>query len=280
MQAIATSALALATLVGTHLPAQAADVAPPADLGGWACTGACAAVAPGGDVGASPTGHAAFGVVTTAGSTATGVSPVPVKDNNTGMATNGSRWRSGSFAAASGDRLSLYFNYVSTDGNGYDDFAWARVVNADDASLVSWLFAARSTNSSTGKVVPGDLLDNKAFDPDQQLVGFKDWSFTSKTSADPVDFAPLGDSNGTCWEDDAKGCGTTGWMQSLYRFDAAGTYRVEVGVSNWGDTLYDSALAFDYQTLTATAPVPEPGTLPLLASGLALMGVVLRRRRA
>ena len=94
-----------------------------------------------------------------------------------------------------------------------------------------------------------------------------------------MDFPVLGGSNGTCWDQDAKGCGYTGWLQSQYSFSDAGRYRVEVGVTNWGDGLYDSALAFDFQQLSSTAPVPEPGALPMLASGLALLGAVLQRRR-
>ena len=36
--------------------------------------------------------------------------------------------------AAAGDTLSLYFSYVSTDGKGFDDYAWARLVTADSGA--------------------------------------------------------------------------------------------------------------------------------------------------
>jgi len=276
-----THTLLAATLSCLAATAQAAAVIPTNDLADWTCTGACGAIAPTGDIAASPTGHARYGYVTTFGSEALNVSPIVVKDNSTGVATNGSRYLSGTFGAASGDQLNMFFNYVSTDGKGFDDYAWARVVNASDNSLVSWLFSARSTNSNTGNVVPGDALDKKAFDPDAIIVNYKDFEFTSKTVDDPVDFSVLGDSNGTCWRDNAPGCGYTGWLESLYSFSDAGSYRVEVGVNNWGDTAYDSALAFDFANLRATAAstVPEPGSLPMLASGLLLMGAVFQRRR-
>lgn len=274
--------ITLATLAGLGTNAQAANVIPSANLADWTCNGACGAVAPGGDIGASPTGNATFGYVTTAGSSDTNVSPFDAGNNATGAATNGSRFLSGAFGAAGGDQLNLYFNYASTDGKGFDDYAWARVVNASDNALVSWLFSARSTNSGTRNVVPGDLLDKSQFDPDTTLVGYKDWDFNSKTSADPIDFSVLGDANGTCWRDNAKGCGHTGWLESSVSFSEAGSYRVEVGVSNWGDTAYDSALAFDFNGLSGiagpVAPVPEPGTLPMMASGLALLGLATRRR--
>lgn len=271
--------LLLATALATTA-AHAAPVTPPADLATWDCTGACGGVAPGGDIGASPTGNARFGYVTTFGSAASGVSPVVVKDNSTGVETNGSRWLSGSFSAAQGDELSLFFNYVSTDGKGYDDYAWARIVNASDQSLVSWLFTARSTNGGTKNVVPGDVIDKNEFDPRDVIVNYKsDFDFTSKTADDPVDFSVLGDSNGTCWRDNAPGCGYTGWLQSLYSFSAAGSYQLELGVTNWGDQAYDSALAFDFAQLSVTTPVPEPASLPMLASGLALLGGLAHRRR-
>ena len=273
-------AAALALLVAG--PARAANVTPTADLADWACTGACGSTAPAGDVSASPTGNARIGYVTTFGAQASGVSPIALSSNSTasGSETNGSSYLSGSFAAAQGDQLAMHFNYVSTDGKGYDDYAWARVVNAADNALVAWLFTARSTNGGTKNVVPGDVLDKDVFDPREVIVDYKsDFDFTSKTSDDPVDFSVLGSSNGTCWRDNAPGCGYTGWLESRMTFAAAGNYRIELGVTNWGDEAYDSALAFDYAGLTATAPVPEPGTLPLMAAALGLLAVLHRRAR-
>ena len=196
-----------------------------------------------------------------------------------GTETKGSRWGSGAFAAAAGDRLEVAFNYLSTDGKGFDDYAWARLVGAADGGLVAWLFTARSSNSSTRNIVPGDVLSRQDFDPRSVIVDYDQFEFHSKTSADPVNWSPLGASNGSCWKDNAAGCGYTGWLLSRHDFASSGQYRLELGVVNWGDGAYDSGLAFDLAGLQA--PVPEPQAWVLLSVGLAawVAGATRRRRR-
>jgi hypothetical protein len=269
------AALALSAHVGT----QAASAMPPADLANWTCTGACGALGPDGDIVASPLANPQYAYVTTSGSDAFGVSPVALDPNNRGggIETNGSKFVSGSFHAAAGDTLEIQFNYVSTDGKGYDDYAWARIVDASDLSLVAWIFTATSSNSGTRNIVPGDVVDKHDFDPDAVIVNYKDYEFTSKTATDPIAWSVLGSSNGSCWEDNAAGCGYTGWLLSRHGFAAAGDYRVEVGVVNWGDTAYDSGLAFDYAQLTSN--VPEPASWPLALAGIGVVGFMVRRRR-
>lgn len=171
----------------------------------------------------------------------------------------------------------MHFNYVSTDGKGYDDYAWARLLDATNGQLVAWLFTARSSNSATGNIVPGDVVTRKEFDPREVIVNYDTFNFTSKTVEDPVDWSLLGGSNGTCWKDNAAGCGYTGWLHQRHSFQAAGAYRLEVGIVNWGDEAYDSGLAFDLSGLAA-APVPEPAAWQLFAAASLLTGLRLRRR--
>lgn len=108
--------------------AQAADVAPPGLLSTWTCVGQCGASAADGDIVLSPLASPAYGYVATAGSTAYGASPLVLGSNSRGSETNGSVITSGAFNAATGDLLDVQFNYVSTDGKGYDDYAWARLL--------------------------------------------------------------------------------------------------------------------------------------------------------
>lgn len=94
-------------------------------------------------------------------------------------------------------------------------------------------------------------------------------------------WAELGGSSGTCW---AAGCGYTGWIQSLFSGEAAGTYVLEFGVSNSNDTAFNSGLAFaGIQVggqLIDPVPVPEPSSLSLIGAGFAALLVWRRRRRA
>jgi hypothetical protein len=255
--------------------AQAAGVAPPGDLATWACVGQCGSSAADGDITLSPFGSAAYGYVATAGSTVYGASPLVLGGNSRGIETNGSVITSSPFSAAAGDQIDVQFNYVSTDGKGFDDYAWARLVNASDTSLVAWLFTARSSNSATGNIVPGDVLRKEDFDPRDVIVNYDSFSFTSKTTDDPINWAPLGASNGSCWRDNAAGCGFTGWLQSRHTFALGGSYRLEVGLVNWGDEAYDSGLAFDVVGLTAAA-VPEPAGWQLLLAGGVIGALRLR----
>ena len=271
--------------------AHADPVVLPSDIStDWTCTGSCGSLAGADDIALSPTGNAKYGYVTTSESAETGVSPLSLDPTSrgTGIETNGSKIVSSSFTAGQGDVLSIYFNYVSTDGKGYDDYAWARLLNASDNSFVAWLFTAESTNSGTKNIVPGKVVDKNVFDPDTAIENFKDYSFTSKPGTDAVDWAALGASNGTCWKDDAAGCGYTGWLKSTHTMASGGNFRVEFGVVNWGDGAYDSGLAFDFTNLSASAVVPpppgadipEPATPALLALALGVMGGTARRRRS
>lgn len=277
-------------VAGLSLPALAADV----DLSSisWTAVGAAGLIYGDATVPESPLGNARFGYVTTAGGEFN-VSPLVLKTDGKGneMANNGSTVRSSAFSASADDVLSLQFNYVSTDGRGYDDYAWARLIDTDTNQTAAWLFTARSTNSARGNVVPGDVLkrqvDGNA--PDELDAVLDNGNSIGFDVASTV-WAPLDTWSGYCW-DDANTCGPTGWIQSEYKVARNGTYALEIGVVNWGDTLFDSAMAFDFGAIAPanfsnvtlidngpTPPVPEPSTWAMLVAGAGVLGWGVRRR--
>lgn len=276
--------LALAGALLNASTGYAADVA--LDTVTWNTTGAAGVIAGGTTVPASPLGNAPFGYVTTAGGVY-GASPLVLRDEGRGSEnqTNGTKVVSGSFSAAASEKLDLYFNYVSTDGRGYDDYAWARLVNAGNNTTAAWLFTARSTNSANGNVIPGNVLNRQVDNnlPDELDAVLNDGNTVGFKVAG-TDWAPLGYSSGICW-DGANTCGPTGWIKSSYSITTTGSYYLEFGVINWGDEAYDSALAFDFAGLRQanfnglTTPVPELPPVAMMALGLGLMAVVARRRQ-
>lgn len=255
----------------------------------WTPTGTAGVIAGDNTVPNSPTANLQFGYVSTDYG-AYGTSPLVLKDEGRGSEnqTNGTKIVSSTFAAGVNDTLTLYFNYVSTDGRGYDDYAWARLVKAntsDSNNTAAWLFTARSTNSANGNVVPGNVLkrqtdDNLPSEIDAVLNGGNTVDF----SVTGTEWAPLGYSSGICW-DSANTCGPTGWIKSSYTVANSGTYFLEFGVNNWGDQAYDSALAFDFAGLQRAnfadiaTPVPEPEGYALILAGLAVVGVAVKRKR-
>lgn len=259
------------------------------NLADWTCVGSCGVLGADGDITLSPYGSTRYAYLTTNNSTAHDVSPLNIVESGGGGSefrqTNGSSYTSMPFTLAAGESVEAYFNYVSTDGKGFDDYAWARLIDEAGETAV-WLFTARSTNGNKQNVVPGNALskaDNNLvdFDPDTTIVNYADFEFNTRTTKssdfDPIDWSPLGIWNGTCWRDNAEGCGFSGWLESKVT-PGAGTYQLEIGVVNFGDEAWDSGIAFDLQGLTAPTPVPAPGALLLMAGATSLLA--LRRRRA
>jgi len=227
------------------------------------CFGTCGTLGAEGVVTAPP-GGGDYQYVSTAG----GLDGVGSLDLGIGE-RNGSLYVSDSFSASAGDSLQIYFNYITSDGAGWADYAWA-ALRPDGGGADILLFTART--KATGDVVPGyDLpgLDAGAnLDPASTPIipGISNWS-------------PLGASAIKCFIGPEYGCGYTDWIEMDYVFDVGGTYSLVFGVTNLLDRVQDSGLAFTLPTMTRGS-IPEPGTLTLMLGGLGLVGGLRRRGRA
>lgn len=266
-----TKKQALKFLRSTFLAASAlvftstAFAAPMFDSGipaGWTTVGNAGTLGANGVVSLAPSGGSQYGWV----STQNGVTGVALPGvGGVGVGTNGSTLRSTAFSADAGEALEFQFNYVTSDGAQYSDYAWARLLDTA-FNEVALLFTART--SPSGSIVPGFSMPAPAATLIPASVpiigGGPAWS-------------PLGGSSGSCYSD---GCGYTGWVGSSYAIANAGNYILEFGVTNWNDTLYDSGLAFDGITIGGDpiTPVPEPASLALLSLGMLGIGAARRRR--
>ncbi|MBO9499989.1 MAG: PEP-CTERM sorting domain-containing protein [Novosphingobium sp.] len=145
---------------------------------------------------------------------------------------NGSSYTTNSFYASAGTTLQFYFNYVTSDGPGYTDYAWAQLTGANPVTL----FTARTVPD--GSIVPGQDLP-----PVQATLNPASVPIISDglQSGDPgPDWSPLGQYQ-ICY---GAGCGYTGWIQSTYTIAEAGTYQLSFGATNWADNNFNSGLAF------------------------------------
>ena len=226
---------------------------------GWTGVGTYGAMAANGVVTLAPSGGSQYGYVSTVNGV-NGASPFALPSN-----TTGSYLRSTVFSASAGDALNFNFNYVTSDGAGYADYGWARLLNAD-LTQAALLFTARTTTS--GNTVPGFGL------PATQAT-----VTASPITAGAPSWSALGSSSGTCY---SGGCGFTGWVSSTYAIQNAGNYILEFGAINWSDSLYQTGLAFDGITVAGVpiTAVPEPESLALMLAGLGIVGAITRRRQS
>lgn len=163
--------------------------------------------------------------------------------------------------------LKFSFNFVTSDGAGYADYAWARLLDASN-NLVALLFTARTAPS--GSIVPGFAMPEPTVTLDPTNVPI--------ISGGPL-WSPLGGSSGSCYD---SGCGYTGWINTSFTLASNGNYQLEFGVTNWNDSQYQTGMAIDGITIggrviTDPNPVSAPATFALF--GLGFAGLMLRRRK-
>ena len=237
---------------------------------GFTCNAASPAFACGtstasGTLTLAPGGGSRFGWISTSG----GNSRNPLGITGT---TNGTTLTSNVFSVTAGQSLGFSFNYITSDGSGsFTDYAYVRLLRVGGSASI--LFTARTNPTPGANTVPGFGLPGIA--PGVTLT-------PPSTPINPgaVTFAP-GNISG-CF---ATGCGFTGWITAQLAVADAGDYQLEFNVFNVGDTNFQTGLAFDY-TLVGGVPappptdvIPEPSTYALMATGLAGLAALRRRRR-
>jgi hypothetical protein len=264
-------AMAAVLALPASLSAQSFNSGP---LAGSTCTGNCGPIGANGNIGLSGNvGSTAHGWV----STANGVSAAT---NNVGFGlggeTNGSKLAYNFNVANNNTSLSFKFQYITSDGtSSFIEYGYAKLTDIVNSNSII-LFHARTT--PTGNIVPGFGLPpiNATIVPASTPV-----------IANQTTWSPLGSNSGACFGGAASGCGRTDWITAQYTVAAAGNYQLEFGVINWGDTAFDSGLAFDFALGQGGVPivddpttVPEPVSASLLLLGLTGLGATARRRRA
>ena len=231
----------------------------------WTAVGTAGTGTANGVVTAPPLGGPEYQYVTTDG----GVTGGGTLGAGFGSETNGSTLTTNVFAAAAGDALEFYFNYVTSDGSGFADYGWARLLGGL-GNEIAILFTAR-TQPAPGNIVPGFGLPPAAATLTPASVGIQ-----AGTTWDE-----LGGSSGGCFN---SGCGHSGWIQSAYTITTAGNYQLQFGVTNWADTAFDSGMAIAGTTIGGApidpVPVPAPAALGLFGMGLLGLAVVRRRRKS
>jgi hypothetical protein len=228
----------------------------------WTCTGNCGTAGADGVVPLAPNGGTRYGWVSTNLSTEQ-VSLPGV--GGVGEGTTGSTLRSTAFTAEAGATLDFRFNYTTSDGAGYADYAWARLLDGSN-NAVALLFTART--SDDGNAIPGVAMPAPVATLTPPSVAI---------IAGDTNWSALGPNADECYD---VGCGTTGWVQSTFSIASAGIYRLEFGVTNWDDEDFQSGLAFDAIRLDGNPlPVPEPASYAMLLAGMTLLGAAAKRRQ-
>ncbi len=236
------SAAGALAFLATIAPAQQFNGGIPA---GWPVSGTCGALGANGTVTLAPGGGTQYGFVSTAGGV-TGVNLPGV--GGRGSPTNGSKLPSTGFTASAGDVLSFNFNFVTSDGAGYADYAWAQIARRVHEPSRDSLH--RAHGPPPGMIVPGFAMPAPAATLTPSSVPILGGCTSGACALDSVVAAErvVGRTASTLVA--ASPTGSTRATRSA----AAGTYFLEFGVIEL-DSTWNSipALAFDGLSLNDVA---------------------------
>ena len=195
----------------------------------------------------APTEGATFGFIDTRGSTAIS------------GGTAGTTLLSPAFAVADGATLSVDLNFLTSDGDGFSDFAFAQLLDSSSSAVIATLSTANTTGPGA-KAVPCLGCPTGAIGAGVTLtpsVGYFDGILTGPLGGDSYGAGKFGGGPG----------GSTGWITTSF-IPGAGSYQLLFGVTDVGDTSVDSGLAIDNIQLTQNSVIPEPSSLLLLGFGM------------
>jgi hypothetical protein len=236
------------------------------------CVGTCGTEGANGDV-TLPTGFSSYQFVTTNGGP-TGGGNLPAIFGSPGVnSTNGSTFTTSPFSTTPGEMINFNFNFVTSDGAGFPDYAWAALISTGGGA--NYLIFSAETQPPPNNTVPGHTMPPLA--PGASLVPPTSGIHPGSGATGGPVWNELGTSSGTCF---AAGCGLTTWIESMFNGEAAGNYMLEFGASNANDTLFDTGLAFaGVEVGGVPIGAPEPGSLGLLGVGLVGLAAAWRRKR-
>lgn len=168
----------------------------------------------------------------------TGSGSVPFPRPGGPASTNGARLRTPNIVVSSPSLLRSFSKYWTNDYPPFVDFAFVALYNDNSGSpfLQALLFTAQtscpaSPAAGTCQVFPGAGLPLL---PSDAVLN------PASGSYDPSTFG--------CTDT----CASTPWVESLYDLPI-GTYYIEIGVSNVGDTALAPGLAFEFEALPIIA---------------------------
>lgn len=238
------------------------------------CLGTCGTGTANGDV-TNPTAFSSYLFVSTTNGPNAGGNLPAVFGLPGVTSTNGSTFTTSAFSATAGELINFHFNYITSDGSGFPDYAWAALMSTDGGA--NYLIFSAETEP-TGNTVPGHtmppLASGASLVPPTSPIT-KGSGISGPGGAGGPVWNELGSWSGYCY---AAGCGLTGWIESKFNGEAPDTYVLKFGVSNANDTIYDSGLAFAGVEVGGK-PVtgPEPSSVVLLLIMMGAFGVALRR---